>query len=449
MLQYLYILFKGFIMSTQTNSIDRKNKIIGITTLSAIALILVAVIVLISVLSGRATVSSNGYLMQDYKINRKTAKITEDNSKEYIKFCNKIMGAQVENGGNTAMSFIDTANTLSFLASASSGNTRKQIENLLCQSAEDTAAMVAGLEKRIAYKSGEKYGIMSSNTAWLNTTEPIAIKKSFLSNNANRFGLAINRESFSELSTSTRARETVVDATDGNTYTDVQFNNEHNFNIISGASFKSLWVNGASTDDTYENLFFGENEDFTAEYFKTIESKYISSETFVGTTKEYQDGFTFVGVVPRELEDNMYYTLKDVVKEISDNNLLPKLMKNATNAKVEATFPYYVNSVNNPTNIDFAKTLQSLEVTSVFRNSANFSEMTEDKKNLRLDNFYVSGDISITPAGAINNYSNKKISEKELEDCNVEVAFTRSFMYFIYDNESNLPVYFGVVNNID
>ncbi len=436
-------------MSTQTNSIDRKNKIIGITTLSAIALILVAVIVLITVLSGRATVSSNGYLMQGYKINRKSAKITEDNSKEYIKFCSKILSAQVENGGNTAMSLTDTANTLSFLASASLGNTRRQIENLLCQSAEETAAMVAGLEKRTTFKSNEKYGIMSSNTAWLNTTEPIAIKKSFLNNNANRYGIAVNRESFSELSTSTKARETVVDATDGNTYTDVQFNNEHNFNIISGASFKSLWVNGASTDDTYENLFFGEKGDFTTEYFKTVESKYISSETFVGTTKEYQDGFTFVGVVPREIEDDIYYTLKDVAKEISDNNLLPNLMKNATNAKVEATFPYYVNSVNNPTNIDFAKTLKSLEVTAPLRNYADFSEMTEDKENLHLDNYYISGDISITPAGAINNYSNKKISEKEFEDCKVSVAFTRSFVYFIYDNESNLPVYFGVVNNID
>ena len=52
-------------MIAQNTSIDRKNKIIGITAISSIALILVVVIVLISILSGKATVNSNGNLMQD------------------------------------------------------------------------------------------------------------------------------------------------------------------------------------------------------------------------------------------------------------------------------------------------------------------------------------------------------------------------------------------------
>lgn len=435
-------------MIAQNTSIDRKNKIIGVTAISSIALILVVVIVLISILSGKATVNSNGNLMQDYNINRKTAKINEDSSKDYINFCTKIMSQQIKNGGNAAISLTDTANTLSFLASTSYGNTRRQIENLLCQSAEDTAAMVTGLEKRITYKDNEKYGVLSSNTAWFNAAKPIAIKKSFLKNNANRFGLNINRENFSELSTSNLARETVVDATDGNSYSDVNFINENNFNIVSGATFKSLWKKGANSDDVYENLFKGENGDSTATYFETVESKYISGETFVGTTKEYQDGFTFVGLVPKETEKDIYYTLQDVSNEIKDKNLVGNLLNSGTNAKVYVTLPYYVNSVNNPTNIDFKKTLESLGVTTVFGNSASFTEMTDDNENLRLDNYYLSGDISITPAGAINNYSNVKTSKKEFKDCKVSVHFTRNFMYFIFDNESNLPVYFGVVNDI-
>lgn len=435
-------------MSTNANLNDRKNKIIGITTISAVALILVAVIILISVLSTRATVTSNGNLMQGYKISRKIAKISEENSNEYIKFCTKILTARAELGGNTAMSLTDTANTLGFLASAASGNTRKQIENLLCQSAEDTAAMVAGLEKRML-EDNENYGIMSSNTVWFNTSNPLAINKSFLKLNARNFGLSMMREDFSELSTSNLARETVVTATDGNAYSNVQFTGEEDFNIVSGATFKALWKNGANTDDAFENLFFGEKGDTTAKYFKTVESKYISAESFVGTTKEYKNGFTFVGLVPKEKEEDIFYTLKDVANEISKNNLLGKLLTGSTNAKVEVTLPYYVNSTNNPTDIDFAITLKSLNVTSAFGKSADFSPIAKGSNDLQLDKYYLSGDISITPAGAINNYSNVKISEKEFKDCKVSVSFNRSFMYFIYDNESKLPVYFGVVNDLE
>lgn len=135
-------------MPTTNTTIDKKNKIIGISTVSAIAVVLVIVIVLVSALSGKATLMSNGNLMDGYKICRKTSKITDINTKDYTNFCTKIVTQQVKNGGNTAMSLTDTANTLSFIASTSFGNTRKQIENILCQSAEDTAAMIASIEKR-------------------------------------------------------------------------------------------------------------------------------------------------------------------------------------------------------------------------------------------------------------------------------------------------------------
>lgn len=146
------------------------------------------------------------------------------------------------------------------------------------------------------------------------------------------------------------------------------------------------------------------------------------------------------------MEEDSYYTLQDVANEFDKNKLLANLFNYATNAKVEVILPYYVNSVNNPTGIDFSKDLKALGVTSVFGNSASLTELADNSSNLHLDNYYLSGDISITSAGAINNYSEAKISKKEFESCKVSVFFTRSFMYFIYDNETKLPIYFGIVN---
>ncbi len=427
---------------------NNKNKIIGIYTVCIISFILVLVMVLTSVLSGSNVVNDNGNLMQGYKIRTTASAPTTKTSQSYINFCTKLIKQQVENGGNTAISLTDTANTLSFLCSATNGSTKKQIENLLCQSAEETAAMVASIKNRTNYNNDTKCGILSSNTLWINSQKTINIKKSFLKTNSQKYAIDILRENFEDPQTSTAVRENVVNATQGNAYYNVAFNKNQYMNVVSGASFKALWENGASNEDTYNSIFTGSLGDNDATYFKTIESKYISGNTFEGITKDYKNGYTFVGIVPNTIEENTFYTLNDVIEEIISNKLLTDFLKSTTNAKVSVTLPYYVNSVNNPTCINFGSTLKKLKVTLPFSSAADYTPLAKDCENLLLDNYYISGDISITPAGAINNYSDVKISDKEFNECKVSVDFTHSFIYFIYDNKTNLPIYFGVVNDL-
>ncbi len=428
---------------------DTKNKIVGISAISAIALILVVIILISSILNSSGAVTKSGDLMKKYKVSRQTTKLTESFKNDYFKLTSKILNQQIADGGNAAISLIDTANTLSFLACASNGKTRNQIESLLGGDAISFAGAISTLDNSTKYTDNNKSGMMSSSSVWFNNSQLFGVKKAFLKTNAKHFGLNLQRAGFGEIETSNLARETVASATNQNSFSNIKFNESENINIVSGASFRSLWADQASTKDTYENLFFGQKCDYTCAYFKTVESEYISGNVFSGIAKDFADGFTFIALVPNMNIDGYIYPLKDMLDEINEKNMLKELYSSTSKTKVAVTLPFYSNSVKNPTSIDFSKTLKNLGVTSIFGNSADISAMVEDTENLKLDNYYISGDISITPAGTLNVSADNSVSKKQLDECKVSVEFNRSFIYFIYDNESELPIYLGIVNHIE
>jgi serpin B len=221
--------------------------------------------------------------------------------------------------------------------------------------------------------------------------------------------------------------------------------------ISSAASFVGTWKNPSCELDVVNDMYIFNNNSFQNYFYKSIEKNKISGETYNGVVREYTDGFSFVGLVPSEKE-GVSYTLEDVFSELmSDKNKYTNLLSlKKKSGDVAVVLPNYKNSVDTPTTTDLTEVIRDMGADEMMKKSANFGNMAKDSTNLHLDKFSVSGDIVITPLshGAYSKDA-KAISDEAWKNCKDAVVFDKSFVYFIVDNASGLPIYFALVNDLN
>ena len=435
-------------MSKRKFKLDAKNKVAACFS-AAVALVLILAVVLITILSGRGDVTKSGELLKSVNDDRKSgSKVDAEFKKQYSDFCLSVIGKCAESDENTAFSLTNAMSAAALMAYGADGVTESQIEKVIGGDGLQTAKALSGIEKRIFAKSS-KSGVRFSNTVWLNSSALYGIKKTFLRADKKYFGLGVVRESFAESQTFDSAVRAVTDATSGNTMPAIDFQQTQYMNIVSGASFVSKWKEQADEKATFSNLFTGAKEQTEGTFFRTLEKGYITGENFVGITKEYNDDFTFVGLLPKNKTDDETSTVADIVAELRETGNFSKLLTVAKDSAVSVTLPYYIDSVNTPTTTNLSKIFKQLGAEDIFTKSAELKNMANNSRNLHLDSFTASGDISITPAGSCSATSEgKAVSEDKLSQSKNSVIFDRSFIYFVVDNETELPVYFAILNNI-
>lgn len=425
----------------------KSEKTVGAIVISVVALVIVSVIIFASVMNNNGVVTAGGNLMEGFNIKRSTAGALNDDFKEkYFNFCAELLDAAADTRGNVAFAPSNVMNATAFLAGAADNTTQDELENILGIKAETAAKSLGSLENRIAFKDGS--GLQSSTTAWLNGSTSFGIRKSFLKENAKLYGLGIQREDFSLAEIEDLANAPLLDVTDGKTFSYMQFQPSEFMNIISGSSFSAEWEVPASSEQLFLNLFAGSLSEVECYFFRSVEDKFIEGSSYIGAIKPLKGNYSFVGLVPKSEEGLYFYSVADVVRELKAGSL-KTLIEKAKSKKVAVTLPQYTNSVNSPTTVNFTEKLESLGAASALKVGADFTDMAPNSYNLHLNNLVASGEISLSTSGSCPSGSDgKKVSEKALEECDAAVRFDSSFVYFIYDNESELPVYCGILNNL-
>ncbi len=424
-----------------------REKTVGAIVISVIAFVIVAVIVFATVMNSNGVITYNGNLMEKVNAKRITkGKLNDEFKEKYADFCIELADSVAGSKENVAFAPSNLMAATAFLAAASDEITADELERALGMRAEDVGKAISVLENKIAFKDDS--GLQYSTTAWLNGSTPFGIRKSFLKENGKVYGLGINREDFSLEKIEDIANKPILDATKSSIFSSLIFENGDFMNIISGSSFSSNWVNPVSSEELPLGLFAGSYSEQECGFFKTVEDKYLSGTTYVGAIKELEGGYSFVGLVPKKEGDISYYGVADVTRELKGVGLL-ELMKKAQSKKVAVALPQYTNSVNIPSTTNFTEALEDMGVVSALKTGADMTNMAPNSYNLHLNNLVAAGDISISATGCCPaETKGKKVSQKELEDCEVSVRFDSSFIYFIYDNESGLPVYCGILNRL-
>ncbi len=414
--------------------------------IAAVALCIVAAVVLITALSGGGTVTADGDLMKGISKKRTTAKIDDDFKKQYASFAAVMLSEVADKTGNAAFSISNTMSSAAFMAYSADDDTRGEMEKLLGGDSIKTAKQLSGIEQRIGVKS-TKDGMHFSNTVWLDNERVYPVKKSFLRTNGKYFGLSFERLDFA----ATDANDTVINAVSAATgnmvYPVINIGLTDNMNVISGANFVSKWKEPVVTD-TYAGLFTGVGGGVTATFFETVSDGVIDGTTFTGITKAFDGDFTFVALVPKATNENLINSVSDVVNELSQDNGLATLLEQEQEKKVAVVMPSYSNSIAAPTTTDFTAVFKEKGSAQLFDDDTVLSGMTS-ATGLCYDRVIASGDISLSPYGVgASGDGKEKMNEKLLEETNGQIRFDRSFLYFIVDNDSGLPVYAAFVNDI-
>lgn len=209
--------------------------------------------------------------------------------------------------------------------------------------------------------------------------------------------------------------------------------------LLNAVAFESKWQQSYEEDDIWDEEF--RNADGSISDIPMLHSEedcFICNDLFTGFTKPYKGvGFSFMALLPRD-EDP-----KAILHAIEDIDF-PELYKSQQYCPVEVAIPEFKYSCD--CNLD--SFMQKNGMTEIFSDHADFSPMSTEwlKFEKVLHKAVIEVDRKGTKAAAVTIAEIGIGGFMPLE--NPEVILDRPFLFAIVHDETGLPVFTGIVNQI-
>lgn len=431
--------------------IKTKNNRVLTLAISSVAVVLTAVIIITTILSGSGTVSKDGDLMKGISTNRvKNARVTDGFSEIYANFCLTLL-ANSDKESNIAFAPSNVMSAVVLMAHASDSNARLEIEKSLGMETIEMAKQISSIESRIKYKEKKKTGLNYSNNILMNNSVVYGVRKKFLKDNAKYFGLGIDRLSFADAKGLKKVFEQYSQDVNYASTINYEVDKLQYMNILSNAHFSAEWEKATSEKDTSNELFQGIKHSVGTTFFKFMTDSYIEGGVYKGFTKKLKGGFTFVGLLPDNQQSGEYYGIDMIFTELSETGQFKDIASTAMDdTEVAVWMPRYNSDVSVAKNTLFSSAIKNMGIKTIFEKDAGFNNFAEVSSNLHVSEIAVAGSMNISPAGVCDAFSKNTKSEAEkIDKCENQLMFNREFVYFIVDDKTGLPIYCGILRNID
>ncbi|MGN0166165.1 MAG: serpin family protein [Lachnospiraceae bacterium] len=333
-------------------------------------------------------------------------------------------------------------------ANGADGDTREEMETLLggSLSIEDLNEYLCWYINNLPASGKCKINI--ANSIWFkNTDSALYVEPSFLQTNADYYNARIYEAPFDE-----QTLEDINNWVDSNTdgMIDKIIENipeDAIMYLINAIAFDAEWAS------PYEENSILEDESFTSvsgeerkvEMMYSTESGYLNDGSATGFLKNYAGGnYSFAALLPNEDVD-----IYDYVEQLSAESLLDTL-ENCSYETIHTALPKFSYEYS----LNMNDILMSLGMPLAFNpEKADFSALGKyDNGNIYIGNVlhktFISVDGLGTKAGAAT------LIEMKCETTSIDepepkyVILDRPFVYMIIDNETNLPVFMGIVTDI-
>lgn len=280
------------------------------------------------------------------------------------------------------------------------------------------------------------------NNLFFNDTSDI--KTSFLQTNSSFYGNDIFRFMFSDGNALTKVNSHFSDFTQNDVIS--KLDESQTLFSVTATDISDKWLDAYAQSDVEKGTFKAADGEREVNYMTSNES-YIKTDKAEGVIKyTSKNPLKLVLVMPNE-----NISLEDYVADFNNLEYSNLLGSVDITKKVTAKIPEF-SIASEETAVAMSETLTKSGLYSLFTDIATFSDMTHTD-NFKLNEIYeVTPSISVNAAGigGVNGNDGKAISEnrvKELEDTDMTVEFNRPFIFLLIDNETNIPVYIGTVNN--
>ena len=291
-------------------------------------------------------------------------------------------------------------------------------------------------------EASETEYVKFSNNLFFNDTSDVKTK--FLQTNANFYGDNIFRFMFSDENALTKVNNQFTDFTDKDVISSLSENNT--LISVSATDISDLWLNPYAKTDIEKGTFNATDGSRDVNYMTSTES-YIKTETAQGIIKyTSKNPLKLMLVMPNEDVSLDEY--------VSDFNFLEftNLMESFNiTENVNAVIPEFSIKSDGVAK-SLSATLEESGLYTLFTEDATFSELTHSKDFFFNDMYEIIPSITVNQAGISGTVDKdgKSVIEKhtkEVQKAENDLKFERPFIFLLIDNESNIPVYIGTVNN--
>ena len=345
------------------------------------------------------------------------------------------------NGKNLVLSPYSVYNLLAVLANGASGDTAAALSDVLGY--DDILALDDSLYSAKEALAGT--GVTEiANGIWLNSDVGFTLHDAYAATVKRYFDAQSTLLSFSDAKSVGEINKWISDATHGMIpETLKELSADAAAVLANTVYFNGKWVipydEWSVTDDT----FHGCSGDTTASFMHSKEYSYFTMDGGVGFTKNYENGYTFVAVLP----DGDVYDFASTLS--ADTLLAARDTANENREKVIVSLPKFEYDADIP----LLDVLSDMGLSSLFSANANLSGIGEDGAG---NSAYVSDmfqkakirtDEGGTEAAAVT-VALLETTALLPEEPPKEIVFDRPFVYAILTPEG-LPLFLGVLANID
>lgn len=374
---------------------------------------------------------------------------TPENYEKYaeglVDFGIRLLAENMIENENAVVSPVSASAVLGTLAVGASGKTSAEIRNTIASGA-NTDVISTGthylFSRLTAFNNDEGY-FKSANSLWFDNS--FDVKSSFLQTCTNYYDTDIFRIDFTEVDAADKVNGWVKEKTDGEIEKILDSVDGACTVAINTALLEDAWTTPYEDFQMSEGTFYGAKGDAQAQ-FMTSNEFYLSTSYAEGFVKGFKNvPCKFMALLPKEGE-----SIEAFVKNLSADRLTAIIDSQAPMERCIAKLPVF----SMESDLELTESLKAMGINTLFdAEKADFSNLSNAGKvyvsEVNQKTFVEVGAQGAKAGAASSAFLSAGAfpSQEEIEF--KELNFDRPFVFVIYDNESYVPAFIGIVNNVD
>lgn len=364
-----------------------------------------------------------------------------DKTMEITDFSFDMLG-EIYEEENILISPLSMMSALSMTANGAENETLLQMEETFYADRDDLNEYLYAYMSDLP--SDDEYKVSLANAIWFKDKEGLTIEEDFLQINKDYYDAAVYKAAF-DASTKDDINNWVNEKTHGMIEELLEENppDDAIMYLINALSFDAEWENIYNEDGIREDDFNTQNGGTKkVDFMHSEEYGYIEIPNAIGFSKPYADNkYSFVALLPNEEVE-----MSDFVASMEGNTLVDGI-QNQSDEEVLTAMPKFEFEYDN----ELAETLKGLGIVDAFDEElADFSSLGHSVRgNIYINRVIHKTKIQVdekgTKAGAATAVEMFEETAAAIEPKMVNL--NRPFFFAIVDNEFNMPIFMGILQD--
>lgn len=386
-----------------------------------------------------------GDLLKDFVAIEVEGKDADDKFRSgMLDFAVRLMQSTLdENKKSSLVSPLSVIVALGMTANGANGETKEEIEKLFGFSVDEANAYLYTLAHSLYNGDGAKVEL--ANSIWFGKDGRIAVHDDFLQVNKNYYDAQAYEEDFFSQKTVDKINKWVKEHTDDMIDEIIDaIDPDAVMFLINALVFDALWSKPYENFQCQKGTFNAYDKSKSDATFMRSEETLIRTKNAIGFRKYYKNGYEFVAMLP---DGDVF----DYVNSLSGKELGKILSGKQNDYGYRAKT--YLPKFEYDYDVSLYKALESMGLKKAFSSSeADLSGIgSSPLGNLYIGDVLHKTHIEMTQAGtrAAAVTAVEILAESAEPKKTVEVKLDRPFVYYIVDCNTNLPIFMGVVTEIN